>query len=333
MQRSIFFLVVILCVLVIPVGATGKLQSDVKARDVFSAMVHQHEWLLEVATSQVLIDDITHENLRLLTFGHSDEDKHVFSLVVTDSEGDFQILDISDSIDQSYSFFDIETGWLENDPIFLVTGLYFTWHKDPTLYIIDDSGVLFSACGSDIMYKDSRVVAFPFSGVWDTRGSLPFIMDDEIDSNYGNFAAAYQIAPHVREAYSLDAVSRIFVLEERTPVTQYAVLGDFLEAIRLGQYDAALQHLSDNWSISGDKALEALMNDMFPDLVSFGAERFISATDYSIRFRTTSGVVYDAIFNKPDSECYVPWRARREEQIPNFWCEPPRIVWFNAIQQ
>jgi hypothetical protein len=43
-------LVVILCALVILVGATGKLQTDVKARDVFSVMGHQHEWLLEVAT-------------------------------------------------------------------------------------------------------------------------------------------------------------------------------------------------------------------------------------------------------------------------------------------
>jgi len=181
-------------------------------------------------------------------------------LVVADSAGDCQILDISNSMDHSYSFFDIETGWLGNNPVLLITGMYFTWHKDPALYIIDDSGVLFGVCGSDIMYKDSRVITFPFSSVWDTCGSLPFIMDDEIDSNYRDFAA--------------------------------------------------LQHLSDNWRLSGDNTLEALMNDMFPDLVSCEAERFISATDYSIRFRTTSGAVYDALFNKPNSECYVPWRAR-----------------------
>jgi hypothetical protein len=56
------------------------------------------------------------------------------------------------------------------------------------------------------MCKDSRVVTVPFSGVWDTCGSLPFIMDDGIDSNYQNFAVAYKIAPHVREVYSLDAI-------------------------------------------------------------------------------------------------------------------------------
>jgi hypothetical protein len=46
------------------------------------------------------------------TFGHSDKDERIFALIVTDSAGDFQILDISDSIDQSYSFFDIKTCWL-----------------------------------------------------------------------------------------------------------------------------------------------------------------------------------------------------------------------------
>jgi hypothetical protein len=116
-------------------------------------------------------------------------------------------------------------------------------------------------------------------------------------------------------------------------VTQYVVLGDFLELIRLGQHDAALKHLSDNWRISGDTALEALMNDMSPDLVSCGAERFISATDYFIRFRTTSGAIYDSIFNKPTGECYMPWRARHGGQPSNIWCEPARIVWLNTIRQ
>ena len=107
------------------------------------------------------------------------------------------------------------------------------------------------------MCKDSRVVTVPFSGVWDTCGSLPFIMDDGIDSNYQNFAVAYKIAPHVREVYSLDAIKPHIRSRGANPVTQYVVLGDFLELIRLGQHDAALKHLSDNWRISGDTALSS----------------------------------------------------------------------------
>lgn len=308
--------------------------------NIFMAAAQECEWLRDAAISSVLMTEASHENLALAIFCDPHDldfggDRKIVSLAVTASDGQTRTLNISSNVDERYSRFATEKCWLAGKPVIVLTGWYWTSHLSPTVYMIDETGVFFKVSGGDFVIENGKVINFAFSVVWAEQGALPFVVDDDLDMAYCNYQSMYSIAPHVREIYAFDAVLGEFILIQETPVTQYAVIGAFLAALQADNFDAALQYLSEDWRISKSlttgHALRKLLDSAMPDLVTSKAERFVAATDYSIRFQMQSGSVYDAVFDRTVNECYMSWRVSSGGEGTNIHCNPPRIIAIRKI--
>lgn len=318
--------------------AAAHCAADCTAYDVFAAMAQDHKWLVEAGVSSLTLVEAHHENLALFVFGEPDDfggEPRAVALTIQGPDGQ-RILDISGLIDERYTWFEAENVWLAGKPVIVLTAWYWTRHFSPTVHIINEAGVLFSASGGDFAVDSGKVVNFAFSPVWGEHGALPFIIDDDLDPNYRNFQSAYLLAPHIREVYLFDAAVGEFILAQETPVTQYAVIGAFLEAAQAKDFDAALQYVSDNWRVSKNlecgEALRELLRANTPDLADSKVARFVGRTDYSIRFQMQSGSVYDALFDRPADECYMSWRVCSKSVGRNLDCDPPRIMTIRQVR-